>query len=190
MPKKSKGGNRHKKAKNNSDQNDRQNMIYKEDGEEYAIVDKMVGGARCHITLPDQSTKLAIIRGKLRKRRTWISVGDLVLVSIRDYQEDKCDVLHKYTNGQIQTLKRKKSLPDGFLSQFNKTETTEVSNQNKTYDIEFRDASSSEEDDDDPEQDGIDVSYNSNLIVEEAVEEGDDESDKEDDTYNFNFDEI
>ena len=91
---------------------------------------------------------------------------------------------------QIQTLKRKKSLPDGFLSQFNKTETTEVSNQNKTYDIEFRDASSSEEDDDDPEQDGIDVSYNSNLIVEEAVEEGDDESDKEDDTYNFNFDEI
>ena len=116
MPKKSKGGNSHKKAKNNSDHSDKHNMIYKEDGEEYALVDKMVGGARCHITLPDQSTKLAIIRGKLRKRRTWISVGDLVLVSIRDFQEDKCDVIHKYTNGQIQILQRKKLLPE--LSKF------------------------------------------------------------------------
>ncbi len=183
MPKKSKGGNRHKRAKNSNDQNERQNMVYREEGEEYAVVEKMVGGGRCQIILPDQSTKLAIIRGKLRRRSSWISVGDLVLVSIRGYQDDKCDVIHKYTMGQIQILKKKSSLPDGFLSKFNKTETSNITNPSTSYEIEFKDESDSESDDDEDESV---VSFKK----KESVVEESSESEDNDDSYAFNFDEI
>lgn len=184
MGKKTKGGNRHKKAKMANDQNEKQNMVYKESGEEYAIVEKMLGGGRCQITLPDQSTILAIIRGKLRRRRTWISTGDLVLVAIREFQDDKCDIIHKYTPGQLQILKKKNSISDIFMSKVNKSETTEAGEVEKYHDIEFK------------EEDSESDSEGERPVVKPVANLGNDSdnestsSEKSDGAFSFDFDEI
>ena len=114
MPKK-KGGKSHRKGKK-PQQDDRNSMVFREEGEEYAKVTKMLGSGRLEVQLPDSSTKLAIIRGKLRRRRTWINTGDIVLVAIRAFQEDRCDVLFTYSTNQLQVLRKRKVLPEHFGS--------------------------------------------------------------------------
>lgn len=38
------------------------------------------------------------------QKRVWISIGDTVLVSLREYQDDKADIIHKYTSEETKTL--------------------------------------------------------------------------------------
>ena len=51
---------------------------------EYAVVLKMLGNGRMEVDCQDGVKRMARIRGKLRKR-VWIIIGDLVLVSLRDF---------------------------------------------------------------------------------------------------------
>lgn len=41
----------------------------------------------------DGTRRLGNIRGKLRKK-VWINQGDIILLSLRDYQDDKGDVMY------------------------------------------------------------------------------------------------
>jgi translation initiation factor 1A len=58
------------------------------------------------------SERLGVIRGKLRKR-VWMVVGDIVLVSLRDFQDQKCDIIHKYDNAEVRKLLTSGEIPDG-----------------------------------------------------------------------------
>jgi translation initiation factor 1A len=49
--------------------------------------------------------KLGIMRGKMRKRM-WVNTSDIVLVSTRDYEESKVDILHKYKLDEVSKLKK------------------------------------------------------------------------------------
>ena len=42
----------------------------------------------------------------------WIENGDIVLVSLRDYQDDKGDIIHKYYTGEAVHLIRAGEIPD------------------------------------------------------------------------------
>lgn len=44
----------------------------------------------------DGTRRLGNIRGKLRKK-VWINQGDIILLSLRDYQDDKGDVMYVVT---------------------------------------------------------------------------------------------
>ena len=55
--------------------------------------------------------KIAIIRGSMRKR-VWIDVGDLILVSVRDFDRSKVDVIHKYTPDNAHFLIKKNHIPN------------------------------------------------------------------------------
>ena len=147
-----------------------------------AIVEKMLGGSRCHITLPDQSTKLAIIRGKLRRRKTWINSGDLVLVGIRDFQDDKCDIIHKYTTGQVQMLKKKNALADGFLSRVKKTDQVDSDMPNDELNIQFQDDSDSEIELNKDNGNNGNKNDSSNIKEDKPINDSD--------IYEFDFDEI
>lgn len=84
----------------------RRETQYKTDGEtEYAWVTKVLGGYRLMVITMDKHEKMAIIRGNMRKRE-WVSLGDLVLISLRDFDEDKVDVIYRYTDQDIRQLKR------------------------------------------------------------------------------------
>lgn len=77
----------------------------KEDQQEYAKVVKALGNRLLQVECNDGRQRQAIIRGSM-SRGEWISVGDLILVSIRDFQDTKCDVILKYTPGEVHSLKK------------------------------------------------------------------------------------
>lgn len=50
----------------------------------------------------DGTRRLGNIRGKLRKK-VWINQGDIILLSLRDYQDDKGDVMYVATSRKSQS---------------------------------------------------------------------------------------
>ncbi|GLC46819.1 Eukaryotic translation initiation factor 1A, X-chromosomal [Pleodorina starrii] len=111
MPKnKGKGGKNRKRGKNENEEEKRE-LVYKEDGQEYAQVIRMLGNGRLEAQCIDGKKRLCNIRGKMRKK-VWVAQGDIVLVGLRDYQDDKADVIMKYTADEARVLKQYGELPE------------------------------------------------------------------------------
>jgi len=111
MPKnKGKGGKNRRRGKNENE-NEKRELVFKEDGQEYAQVTKMLGNGRLEAMCFDGSKRLCHIRGKLRKK-VWINTSDIILVGLRDYQDQKADVILKYTPDEARNLKAYGELPE------------------------------------------------------------------------------
>ncbi|VDB89177.1 Bgt-1552 [Blumeria graminis f. sp. tritici] len=120
MPKnKGKGGKNRRRGKNENDKEKRE-LIFKEEGQEYAQVLKMLGNGRLEAFCFDSSRRMAHIRGKLRKK-IWINQGDIILISLREYQDEKGDVIVKYSADEARSLKAYGELPEG--AKINETDT-------------------------------------------------------------------
>lgn len=112
MVKKNTGGKKFKKKKNNGVSNDVERpLVLKVDGEEYAQVVRLLGSCRLEAKCLDGKTRLCHIRGTMRKK-VWIQVNDLVLVSLREYEDNKADVIYKYVPKEIKKLKDNGEIPD------------------------------------------------------------------------------
>jgi len=114
MKAKSKGGNKFKKMKKGFGE-----VITKletaDKFQNYAQVDSMLGDARIKIKcLVDNKIieKLGIIRGSMRKRQ-WINSGDIVIVCIRDFEPDKCDIVYVYPKERRNEIIKKAHLDFG-----------------------------------------------------------------------------
>ncbi len=107
MPKRKSKGAKRKVRREPS----KRDLEYKDDGQEYADVLKMLGNGRCEVKCIDGITRLAIIRGNMRNK-VWIKIGDFVLVGLRDFQDSKCDILLKYTQEEVRTLKAYGEIPE------------------------------------------------------------------------------
>jgi translation initiation factor 1A len=79
-------------------------------GELFGIADALQGGSRLKVNCEDGKSRMARIPGKL-KRRMWIREGDLVIVRPWDFQNDKCDVVFRYTKTQASYLARRGMIP-------------------------------------------------------------------------------
>lgn len=110
-----------KKAHRKKVQPEKRELIIKEEDQAYAYVTDVLGNARFRCLCDDLTSRLGHLRGKIR-RRTRLGRGDYVLVSLRDFQDDKCDILHKYTEEEVHIL-RKKKLMEKFV--FNDNEESE-----------------------------------------------------------------
>ncbi|KAJ4461880.1 putative Eukaryotic translation initiation factor 1A; X-chromosomal [Paratrimastix pyriformis] len=111
MPKnKGKGGKNRRKGKNENELEKRE-LIFKEEGQVYAQVLKMLGNGRLEAHCFDGHNRQCHIRGKLRKK-VWVNTGDIILVGLRDYQDDKADVILKYTSDEARKLKEYHEIPD------------------------------------------------------------------------------
>eukprot|EP00128_Syssomonas_multiformis_P013110 Colp12_sorted_trinity150504_noHs@34445 len=120
MPKnKGKGGKNRRRGKNENEAEKRE-LIFKEDGQEYGQVIKMLGNGRLEASCFDGVKRLCHIRGKLRKK-VWINQGDIVLVGLRDYQDEKADVILKYNSDEARHLKACGELPE--YAKINETDT-------------------------------------------------------------------
>jgi len=133
---KGKGGKNFKKAKNYETVDKRQ-IIYKTEGQEYALITKMLGNGRCECKCYDGRTRLGHIRGKMHKR-VWISIGDTVLVSLREYQDEKADIIHKYTSEETKTLISYNEIT-GHIKIDNEDGINDDDNSNASCDIDFDD---------------------------------------------------
>lgn len=70
----------------------------------------MLGNARVEAFCFDGVSRLCQIRGQMRKR-VWINMGDIVLVSLREFQDSKADIIWKYTPDEARSLKAYGELP-------------------------------------------------------------------------------
>ncbi|KAH9381252.1 hypothetical protein HPB48_014437 [Haemaphysalis longicornis] len=105
-----KGGKNRRRGKNENETEKRE-LVFKEDGQEYAQVIKMLGNGRLEAMCFDGMKRLCHIRGKLRKK-VWINQGDIILVGLRDYQDAKADVILKYNPDEARNLKSYGELPE------------------------------------------------------------------------------
>ncbi|RSH87667.1 Translation initiation factor 1A [Apiotrichum porosum] len=106
------GGKNRRRGKNDGD-DDKRELVFKEDGQEYAQVVKMLGNGRLEAKCQDGETRLGQIRGQMRKK-VWITQGDIILLSLRDFQDDKADVIHRYTPDEARSLKTYGELKSDF----------------------------------------------------------------------------
>jgi len=110
MPRNTTGGKSHKRSANHKKEVKRE-FITKTEGQEYGQIIKMLGNGRVSVLCFDGRERLGIIRGAMRKR-IWINQEDIVLVGLREFQEEKVDILHKFSTSEIIRLKRMGHLPE------------------------------------------------------------------------------
>lgn len=118
MTKNTIGGKGHKKSKN---VNVIKNVPFKVDGCEYGRVKDLLGNGRLRVvTLIDNKERIGHIRGSMYKK-IWIGKDDIVLVSLRDFQDNKCDIIHKYDGEDVKYLIKRGEIEN----------TTEINQNNK-----------------------------------------------------------
>lgn len=110
---KSRGGKKHKRGKANHNNDSKRDIELKDSFQEYALVLKMLGNCRCQLKCGDGVIRLGHIRGKMRKK-IWVNAGNLILASLRDYQDAKCDIIVKYNKTEISQLKSYGEIPQLF----------------------------------------------------------------------------
>ena len=101
MPKKD------KKCKNNhGGQNISKELVLAEEGngQTYGNVTKALGSRRFDVQCQDGVLRKCQVRGSMRNRK-YVNMGDVVIVSLRDFQDGKGDIVHVYTGDEVRTLK-------------------------------------------------------------------------------------
>ena len=106
-----KGGKKYKRNKNVIQENKNTRFKDENESQEYALITKALGNCRFEVMCFDGKSRLATMCGKMRKR-VFVNQGELVLVSLRDWQDSKCDIIDKYNQNDIQKLKQLKYIPD------------------------------------------------------------------------------
>lgn len=94
----------------------------------------MLGGGRLEAQCFDGVKRLCGIRGKMRKR-VWISQGDIVLVGLRDFQDEKADVILKYNADEARNLKAYGELPEN--AKINESDPVEFGDDGDDVEFDF-----------------------------------------------------
>ena len=77
----------------------------------FAIAERLMGGSRMNVVCADGKARLARIPGRM-KRRARVRAGDLLIIVPWDIQDDKADVVYRYTKTQSRILSRRNLLPE------------------------------------------------------------------------------
>jgi translation initiation factor 1A len=75
--------------------------------------------------------------------QVWINQGDIILLSLRDFQDDKADVIQKYSPDEARELKKYGQLPESA-----KINEAEADDGDEGSDVEFENSSDEEDDGD------------------------------------------
>jgi translation initiation factor 1A len=110
MVKNTTGGNKHKRSKNSNFKSKR-TIVYPDNKETlFSYVTRVLGDCRFEVLSSDEETRIATVRGSLYKN-SFINIGDLVLIGLRSFetvkfgQKEKCDILLKYNQDEIDEMK-------------------------------------------------------------------------------------
>mmetsp|Transcript_12196 Transcript_12196/g.25604 ORF Transcript_12196/g.25604 Transcript_12196/m.25604 type:complete len:140 (-) Transcript_12196:668-1087(-) len=134
MPKnKGKGGKNRRRGKNENEE--KRELVFKEHGQEYAQVLRMLGNGRLEAQCVDGVKRLCHIRGKMRKK-VWVNTGDIVLVGLRDFQDEKADVIQKYMADEARSLKAYGELPESIRVNENDTFAEEEGENDEYFDFD------------------------------------------------------
>tara|TARA_B100000123_G_C25725560_1_gene426768 strand:- start:768 stop:1325 length:558 start_codon:yes stop_codon:yes gene_type:complete len=125
MVRNTKGGNKHKKQANSIHM---ERPLELPDEEQYfALVGKPLGNGQFAVKYIEGTEKesqyscdsIGIICGKLRRRKQWVIEGNFVLITKRNFennkQRSKVDIIHVYKEYEINELKRKKLINEKLI---------------------------------------------------------------------------
>jgi len=105
MPKnKGKGGKAHRRGAGKGGEITKRELRFKADLEDYGVITAVLGDSRFELRDTKSKKRSAHMRGKM-KRKVWVAVGDVVLFSLREYQDAKCDIIYKYNDDEVRQLK-------------------------------------------------------------------------------------
>ncbi|MCQ8893964.1 MAG: translation initiation factor eIF-1A [Methanolinea sp.] len=77
----------------------------KRNREMFAQAELMMGANHIRVKCYDGVTRLGRIKGKIKKK-IWIREGDILIVIPWSFQDDKCDIVYRYTGPQVEWLRR------------------------------------------------------------------------------------
>ena len=80
------------------------------ENEMFGIADQLLGASKIRVMCEDGVSRVGRIRGKIKKRM-WIREGDLLIISIWDFEPSKCDVKFRYTKTQASNLSKRNKIP-------------------------------------------------------------------------------
>ncbi len=164
-----KGGKGYKKGKGSREPE----YVEAEEGQLYARVTKILGSCNLIVYCNDNYKRLAHIRGKLRKR-VWINVGDIVLVTTREFEEkaaetldpelnkmERCDVIAKYDHDMWGRLKKQDGFNQRLLIDVERVDQgisakeleSKLKAEEEEEDIFDHDGEDEEEEEEDPDED-------------------------------------
>jgi translation initiation factor 1A len=86
-------------------------LILKTSDHEYGVITKKLGNGRFAVKLNITNKEVnARVCGKFRHRKAkkanWVDIDSVVLVGLREFQDDIVDIVHVYTPEEVRQLKR------------------------------------------------------------------------------------
>ena len=192
MPRNTTGGNKHKKGKNTNGNSLRELSTSDNESTFYGLVKAPLGGAHFAVHCSDMEDRIATVRGSIY-RSTRILTGDLLLVSLRDFEKVKpgskqhCDILLKYSSNEVAVLKRQGVFYKGSTNVFpvsldKETVSKEKNSDSVQFDNNYKVIGKVEEvlEVEVEEDSESDDEYGHRKITEHTVKDIDDMSDYED----------
>lgn len=100
--------------------------------EVFAYVIKLLGNCRALVLCDNGNEAIGVIRGSMRRfnKRVLIETGDIIAVSMRDYQNNKVDIVHKYNMEQCKILINNKEISDTLINAYNRVNMNTINNTN------------------------------------------------------------
>lgn len=115
MPKNKQGGKNYKKQKHKTDVTPDRPLNEKTEGQEYASVTKLLGNSKVYANFFDKKINgereiICILRPGLKKKKQFARLGSIILISLRDFENNKADVIYVYNDDEVHRMKRKNIL--------------------------------------------------------------------------------
>lgn len=115
MPRKRGGSHPGKRKKQQARANAVRPLEFPEKGEDYGKIVENCGDRRFMVLCGDMITRMCHVCGRMKKR-IWVNVGDLVVVSVRDFEPTKGDINHCYSPAEASVLESQGKIPEGLLT--------------------------------------------------------------------------
>jgi translation initiation factor 1A len=77
----------------------------KRNREMFGCADLMMGANHIRVRGFDGVTRMGRIKGKIKKK-VWIREGDILIIIPWNFQDEKCDIIYRYTGPQVEWLRR------------------------------------------------------------------------------------
>lgn len=127
MPKRGGGKSKGKsKGKRGGGMEGKRECPFATEDQVYGKVTKLLGSCRMILKCVDGVERVGHVRGSMQKK-IWIGQGDVVLLSLRAFQDGKGDIVHKYHPEEVYGLREAGELPVGMLSDKPSRDTDELS---------------------------------------------------------------
>jgi translation initiation factor 1A len=110
--------------------------------EEYGLVKKLLGNCRVNLICNSGDEVMGIIRGNMRKfnKRVLIDKGDIVVISKREYQAGKVDIVHKISADKHSEVLNSTHFSNVLINEYYNATNASLNNK-ETY-INFNDSCS------------------------------------------------